>query len=110
MAGFLDGWQSHSGAPLDPATRAAFAANDPMALAAYMRTAELDAGLGQAALAAFTPPTLMLVGADDDERLAAAQHVVAVAPRAKLHVIEGAGHAEGLRHPEAIAVVRAFLS
>ncbi len=110
MAGFLDGWQAHSGGPLDPPTRAAFAANDPLALAAYMRTAELDAGIGEAALAAFGPPTLMLVGSADEERLAVAEHVVATAPQAKLHVIEGAGHADVLRHPEAIPMVRAFLS
>jgi pimeloyl-ACP methyl ester carboxylesterase len=109
MAGFLDGWQAHSGSPVDAATRAAFAANDPLALAAYMRNAELDAGIGEAALARFSPPTLMLVGAADEERLTVAEHVVAVAPHARLHVIQGAGHGNVLRHPEAIPTIRAFL-
>lgn len=110
MKGFLESWEEHSGGPLDPPTRAAFAANDATAFAAYMRRAELDTGVPDSRLASFAVPTLMLVGSEDGERLAAAEHVQAVAPRATLHVINGAGHGDLLRHPEALPTIRAFLA
>jgi pimeloyl-ACP methyl ester carboxylesterase len=107
MAGFLDAWQATSG-PLDQATRAAFSANDPLALAAYMRQAERDAGVPAERLAGFVPPTLMLVGSQDGERLAAAERVHAVLPSAKLEVIPGATHGDVLRRPETAQAIRAF--
>jgi pimeloyl-ACP methyl ester carboxylesterase len=58
MTAFLDEWQAHSGEALDQATRAAFAANDGPALAAYMRRSERDTGVSQARLAALTLPVL----------------------------------------------------
>jgi pimeloyl-ACP methyl ester carboxylesterase len=110
MTGFIDRWQEHSGSPLDSATRAAFAANDAKALAAYMRTAERDTGVPDHRLADFAVPTLMLVGSQDRERLAAAEHVHAAAPHADLHVVDGAGHGDVLRHPDALSTIRTFLT
>jgi pimeloyl-ACP methyl ester carboxylesterase len=110
MAGFLGGWQEHSGSRLDPNTRAAFNANDPQALAAYMRRAELDTGVPDARLALLRPPTLLLVGSEDAERLAAAQHIQAVLPAATLQVITGATHADLLRRAETRVAVQKFLS
>jgi pimeloyl-ACP methyl ester carboxylesterase len=109
MAGFIERWQEHSGAPLDAATRGAIAANDAQALAAYMRTAELDTGVPDQQLADASTPTLMLVGSQDEERLAAAEHVHALG-RAALTVIPGATHGDLLRQPAAIAAIRHFLT
>jgi pimeloyl-ACP methyl ester carboxylesterase len=110
MPAFLDGWQAHSGAPLDAATKAAFTANDAPALAAYMRRAERDTGVPDSRLATFATPTLMLVGSADAERLAVAEHVAGTAPLATLRVLEGASHADVLRHPQARPAIRAFLT
>lgn len=110
ITGFIDRWQEHSGALLDRATRAAIAANDAKALAAYMRTAERDTGVPDDRLAAMATPTLMLVGSDDRERLAAAEHVHAVAPAADLRVIPRATHGDLLPHPDVLASICAFLT
>ena len=110
MDGFINSWQVYSGGPLDRATRAAFAANDAQALAAYMRMAERDTGVPDSRLAGFTTPTLLLVGSEDEERLAAAEHVQAIAPRARLQVISGVTHGELLRHPDTLPAIRAFLA
>jgi pimeloyl-ACP methyl ester carboxylesterase len=109
MKGFLESWQAHSG-PIDRSTRAALAANDATALAAYMRQAEQDTGVPASRLATFAVPTLMLVGSEDSERLAAAQQVQATAPQATLQVIGGATHGDLLLHPETRPAVRAFLT
>ncbi|MCS5732994.1 alpha/beta fold hydrolase [Herbiconiux daphne] len=109
MAGFLEGWERASGAPLDPITRGAFAANDAAALAAYMRETERDERVPDAALAALPMPVLLAAGSRDPERLRAAHHVRGLLPTAELAVIEGATHADTPRHPEALALTRAFL-
>jgi pimeloyl-ACP methyl ester carboxylesterase len=109
MEGFLARWQAHSG-PIDPQTRSALAANDPLALAAYLRAGENEDGVAAERLPAITNATLLLVGDQDDERLAAAEHLVAVLPAARLDVLAGAGHGDVLRHPGALPAVRAFLT
>jgi pimeloyl-ACP methyl ester carboxylesterase len=109
MPGFLDDWEADAQGSLDPATRAAFAANDPVALAAYMREAENDAGVPPDRLARLEPETLLLVGSGDHERFTAAEYVAATSPRARLVVIPGAGHGDVLRHPDALPLIRRFL-
>jgi pimeloyl-ACP methyl ester carboxylesterase len=109
MDGFIAAWEEYAGGPLDRSTRAAFAANDAKALAAYMRTAERDTGVPDQRLARFPVPTLMLVGSSDTERRADAEHVQALAPNATLRVIAGCTHGDLLRHPEALPAVRSFL-
>jgi pimeloyl-ACP methyl ester carboxylesterase len=110
MDGFLKSWQAHSGSPIDRSTRAAFAVNDATALAAYMRTAERDAGVPDDRLAGFTAPTLLLVGSEDAERLVAAEHVHDTAPATTLLVIPGATHGDVLLHPETLPAVIAFFA
>ncbi|HST82927.1 MAG TPA: alpha/beta hydrolase, partial [Kineosporiaceae bacterium] len=105
-----ESWQQHSGQPIDRSTRAALLANDATALAAYMRQAEVDTGVPESRLAMFDVPTLMLVGAEDTERLAAAQLVQATAGQARLQVIPGATHGDLLLHPEALPAIRDFLA
>jgi len=110
MTGFLDGWQEYAGGPLDRSTRAALAANDAVALAAYMRQADQDTGVPDDRLARITAPTLLLVGSQDAERLAAAERVQAVRPATTVRVIPGATHADLLRHPDALSAVREFFT
>jgi pimeloyl-ACP methyl ester carboxylesterase len=110
MPAFLAAWELHSGRPLDTSTRAAIGANDALALAAYMREAERDPGVSDAGLAAMTLPTLMLVGSRDAERVPAAQHALATMPSATMRMLPGANHGETLRHPDALAVIRGFIT
>jgi pimeloyl-ACP methyl ester carboxylesterase len=109
MSRFVELWQAESGGLIDAATRAAFMANDATALAAYMRAAEQDAGVPDERLAVFGPRTLLLVGSQDGERLAAAEHAQEVIPDGRLQVLAGAGHGDLLRRPEARDAVRSFL-
>jgi pimeloyl-ACP methyl ester carboxylesterase len=108
MAGFLDEWE-RSGVTLDVTTRAAFNANDALALAAYMRESEKDPGVPDAAVARIQQPTLLLVGSNDEERLVAARSALGVLPNAILHVMDGATHGSTLRHPDARPAIREFL-
>ncbi len=93
---------SHEG--LSPARaanlRATRLANDPHGLAASLR------GAGQGAmvplhdrLGAVTAPTLVIVGALDDRGRLRAEQVAAGIPRARLAVIDGAGHTPHLERP-----------
>jgi pimeloyl-ACP methyl ester carboxylesterase len=109
MTGFLNEWESWAGGSIDTQTRAAFASNDPIALAAYMRASENDGGVAPERLAALGKNTLMLVGDKDGERLRAAEYVHDLAPRTGLQVIPGAGHGDVLRHPDTRPAMRAFL-
>jgi pimeloyl-ACP methyl ester carboxylesterase len=109
MDSFLDAWE-RSGAALDATTRAAFRANDALALAAYMRAAEDDAGVTGAALTSIRLPTLLLVGSDDSPRLRSALSAHEAMPSATLRVLDGANHGDTLRHPEALPAVREFIA
>ncbi|MGA1838501.1 alpha/beta fold hydrolase [Herbiconiux sp. 11R-BC] len=110
MPAFLAEWERASGRPLDPVTRGAFAVNDPVALAAYMRAAEEEPRIPDAQLAALAMPVLLLAGTRDPERLRAARHVHALLPASELLVLEGATHADTPRQPEALEALRRFLS
>ncbi len=110
MEGFLEGWQAHTGQPLDAPTRHAFAANDSEALAAYMSRSEDDPGVDDETLKRFTVPTQLIVGSLDRERVGAAEHVHAVLPSAQLLVVEGASHGTILREPDTLSTVTRFLA
>ncbi|MFO7593201.1 MAG: pimeloyl-ACP methyl ester esterase BioH [Pseudomonadota bacterium] len=82
---------------------------DPQALAGgleILRSADL-----RPALAAIAQPTLVLHGERDTlAPLAAAEYTAAHLPHGKLEVIEGAGHAPFISHPEQfLAAVEGFL-
>jgi pimeloyl-ACP methyl ester carboxylesterase len=109
IAAFMDAWEEHTGRPLDTSTRAAIGANDALALAAYMREADRDAGVPDDVLAAMTVQTLMLVGSRDAERVPAAQHAVATMRSAQIRMLAAANHGETLRHPDALPAVRTFI-
>jgi pimeloyl-ACP methyl ester carboxylesterase len=110
MAGFLEQWQEWNGVPLDAQTRAAFAANDPVALAAYMRAAEQDRGVPPEHLKTWRTPTLLLVGAADAERVDAARDAAASVPGARLEVLPGVGHGDVLRQADTMTAIHDFLA
>jgi pimeloyl-ACP methyl ester carboxylesterase len=110
MEGFLDGWQAHTGAPLDAPTRHAFAANDSEALAAYMSRSQDDPGVDDETLKRVVVPMQLIVGSLDRERVRAAEHVHAVLPSAQLLVVPGASHGTILRQPETLSALTAFLA
>lgn len=110
MQGFVEKWEAHIGQPLDPATRAAFLANDSGALAAYARSADQDPGVATEALSAIEVPTLLVVGERDNERLDSAQTAAQTIPTADLKVLGGAGHGNTLGHAEALQIVRGFIT
>jgi pimeloyl-ACP methyl ester carboxylesterase len=109
MPGFLRGWEARNGSPVDTSTRAAFLADDAIALAAYMRESQDDPGVSDSDLRRMTTRTLLLAGSEDRERVAAAQHALRLMPAAVMDVLEGATHADTLRHPEAKSAIREFL-
>jgi pimeloyl-ACP methyl ester carboxylesterase len=110
MAGFLAGWERASGHPVDPATRAAFTANDETALAAYMRATQRDSRVTDAQLASLPMPVLLVAGTRDPERLAAAEHVQRVLPTAQLVRVDGATHSGTPRDPTTLQAVHNFVS
>lgn len=95
-AAFLDGWQRQRGTSLDAGSRAAFEANDPQALAAYMTSVDAEPGVPDADLAGITAPTLAFVGSDDGGRLEDTRHVAATIPDCRLLVVDGTDHATTL--------------
>ncbi|GAA2231968.1 alpha/beta fold hydrolase [Herbiconiux moechotypicola] len=112
MSGFLEEWRLASGAEVDAATRAAFLANDPVALAAYMRAAEAAPRVTDAEIERFAMPVLLVAGTRDRSRLVAAEHVHALLPepRSELVVLDGATHADTPRQPAVPGLVRDFLT
>lgn len=96
MAAFIDGWQRQRGTTLDAGSRAAFEANDPQALAAYMTSVDAEPGVDDADLAGITAPTLAFVGTDDGGRLEDTRHVAATIPDCRLLEVDGTDHATTL--------------
>lgn len=96
MDAFLDGWEARRGSPLDAGSRAAFATNDPIALAAYMTGVEAEPGVPDDALAGITCPTMAFVGSADHGRLEDTHHVAATIPDCALVTVDGTDHATTL--------------
>lgn len=110
MTAFLDQWNAHRSWPLDPATRAAFDANDTRALVAYLRRSEEEPGVPDAALAALDVPTMLFVGSEDRPRFSDTQKLASLIPGSRLAVIPGFDHATTVAaSPEVLAVVKPFL-
>jgi len=80
-----------------------------LARAARGMLAQQDAGVIRS-LADVQVPTLVLVGADDEPFLAAADYMAATIPAAEKVVLDGAGHAANIDQPKAFNdAVLAFL-
>ncbi|MCC8927887.1 MAG: alpha/beta hydrolase [Rhodococcus sp. (in: high G+C Gram-positive bacteria)] len=110
MDGFITEWNEHRMFPVDDATRAAFAANDTDAMAAYFRASDAEPGLPDDALRGFDLPCLFYVGSEDRERLAAGRAAADLVPGAQFHLIEGFDHSTTpAASEEVLGVVTPFL-
>ncbi|CAM3145169.1 alpha/beta fold hydrolase [Prescottella defluvii] len=110
MTAFLDRWNAHRPWPLDPATRAAFDANDTRALVAYLRRSEEEPGLPDAALEALEVPTMLFVGSEDRPRLSDTKRLATLIPGSRLAVVDGFDHATTVAaSAEVLSVVKPFL-
>ena len=93
--------------------RAQRLANSPRGLANSLRGAGAGAGVEvdvTERLPALDIPTLLIVGARDAKYVALARSMERVMPRARLSIVEGAGHAVHLERPaEFAALVAEFL-
>lgn len=96
MAAFLTAWEDAIGAPVDPATRLAFMADDPEALVAFFEASERGDGVPLEILAQVTTPTLLLAGTRDDDRHRQAQQAARVMPRASFYSLVGYHHGSSL--------------
>lgn len=92
MAGFVQGWEAHLGGPLDPHTKAAFLANDAVALLAYLRQTEAEPSMQEQALTGITVPTLLMAGTRDRERLVDSQRAAELIPGARCVELPGRNH------------------
>ena len=95
MAAFADGFEA-AGNRLDPATRAAFLANDAEALAAYFEATEAGEGLPEAILGRLVLPAILFAGVLDAPRLEQSRRAAEVMPNARLVELPGRTHASTL--------------
>lgn len=99
------------GRALDPHTRAAFLANDPLAMLAYMRFNEQESGISEATVAAIVVPTLLVAGTEDRPRLTDSRRAAELMPDAELVQLPGRDHGSTLYPPaEVLAAVVPFLA
>lgn len=89
---FVDGLDA-AGKNVDPATRQAFLANDPAALAACFTGTEEDPGLPEAVVAQLTLPALLMAGTRDPQRLEDSKRAAELMPHARLVELPGRTHA-----------------
>lgn len=89
--GFIAGMES-GGGKLDPATRLAFASNDPLALAAYFEATESGAGISEILLRQISTPTLLMTGTRDWPRIEHSRIMASIMPDARLAELPGRTH------------------
>jgi pimeloyl-ACP methyl ester carboxylesterase len=109
MQAFVDRWAEHLGHPLDNSTVIALLANDPRALAAYMRKTEQDPGVPMHALSTLPMPLLMVTGTEDHIRVRAAARMQSYRPSTPVRLLDGATHGRTPRHPDALPTIREWL-
>lgn len=90
IEGFVTGQETHG--RLDPATRMAFLANDPLALAAYFQAAETQQNIELDELRSVRVPTLLLVGTRDQPRFEHNKLMARTMPHARLVPLVGRNH------------------
>ncbi|MFD3811780.1 alpha/beta fold hydrolase [Rhodococcus sp. NPDC058639] len=110
MEGFVREWERQRQEPVDAATRAAFLANDPLALAAYFRRSDLEPGIDDEALASLDVPTIAVAGSEDHMRVDDTRAMSRAIPGARLAVLRGFDHATTVAAlPEVLSVIEPFL-
>ena len=111
MEGFVGDWERHRGEPVDASTRAAFLANDPLALAAYFRRSDREPGIDDETLEKLEVPTLAVAGSEDHMRVNDTRAMSRAIPGARLAVLRGFDHATTVAAaPEALSVIEPFLA
>ena len=95
MTAFADGFAA-AGNVLDPASRAAFLANDAGALAAYFEATEAGEGLPEAVLAQLALPALLFAGTEDPQRFEQSKRAAEFMPNARFVELPGRSHASTL--------------
>lgn len=108
MEGFVAAWERRIGTSVDPTTRRAFLANDPLALAAYFRRSDREPGIDDEQLAALDVPLLAVVGSEDRARIDDTRAISRTVPGARLAVYRGVGHSETVS--AALRAVEQFLA
>lgn len=104
MRAFVDGQR------LDPQTRAAFMANDPLALVACFERTEVEPGLEESVLPDLDLPALLLAGTRDRERYLDSRRAAELMPNARFVPLEGRTHGSTLFPPdEVLAEMLPFL-
>ncbi len=98
MEGFIAGMES-GGGKLDPATRLAFASNDPLALAAYFEATESGPGISEMLLQQIHTPTLLMTGTRDSPRIEHSRIMASLMPDARLIELPGRTHGGTLFPP-----------
>ena len=81
---------------LDPATRLAFKANDPLALAAYYEAAETLQNVALEELATLRVPVLLLIGTRDQPRFDQNKTMAHTLPNARMVALPGRTHGSTL--------------
>ncbi|MBP2216952.1 alpha/beta fold hydrolase [Arthrobacter sp. CAN_C5] len=111
MPEFLQRWGEAQGRTIDPQTSAAFMANDPLALRAFLRQGDNDPGLSETQLQAAHVPTLLFAGSDDTLRYKDSQRAAHLMPRARFHALPGRNHGTTLMPPQPLLdMVTAFVA
>ncbi|WP_026820629.1 alpha/beta fold hydrolase [Arthrobacter castelli] len=95
MQAFIDG-QQRDGSDLGSATRTAFLANDPEAMAAYFEQSETEPGLGEDILESMTLPTLLMAGTADRPRHDDSERASKLMPNAHFVPLPERGHGNTL--------------
>ncbi|MGP9500629.1 alpha/beta fold hydrolase [Specibacter sp. AOP5-B1-6] len=92
MPGFVEGWEARMGRALDAQTRAAFLANDALALRAYFTQTETDLPVPESALAAITTPALLMAGSADTGRWEDSRRAAELMANARFVELPGRNH------------------
>ena len=80
MEEFIRRWNDRRTVAVDPATRQAFLANDPAALAAYFRAGEELPGLDPRVVRQVQLPVLLIAGSEDHPRAEESRQAAALLP------------------------------
>ncbi|MET1156464.1 alpha/beta fold hydrolase [Arthrobacter sp.] len=105
MEEFIRRWNDRRTAAVDPATRQAFLANDPAALAAYFRAGEELPGLDPRVVQQIQLPVLLIAGSNDHPRAEESRQAAALLPDGHFVELPGLDHASCLSAREDVAAL-----
>jgi len=110
MEEFVRRWNERRTVAVDPATRQAFLANDPAALAAYFRAGEELPGLDPRVVRQVQLPVLLIAGSRDHPRAEESRQAAALLPYGHFAELPGLDHASCLSaQADVTALLTGFL-